>query len=312
MINQLRQFYNDAGELVVSYDPKQKDLYLKATRELGDVATSDGLQHHSPALQKSRNEIQRKYRKNGLILDLFPLPKGIHRNEGNFSAMVLKHFLQAKGFYVLVSEEDYYLMWERGHHYTNDGFKIIKTIFGTKKIEELLRRATKQGGDPDVFAFLDDNPEVSWFIEAKRQNEALTTIQTQNFPHIKDLLCPVEIARIVPLPGEYQGTTTHVPKEKHMKQNTKTTRYKIGKDHEYYERPTTFKHYLLKYRQIENLVIEALSQKAMDFMISWLTDSREKMEKLSDRLDIPLPRKVVVQFEDKITEVKISHERNVD
>ena len=133
MINQLRQFYNDAGELVVSYNPKQEELYQQATRELGDVAISEGLKHHSPELQKSRNEIQRKYRKNGLLLDLFPLPKGIHRNEGNFCAMVLKHFLQAKGFRVLVSEEDYYLMWERGHHYTNDGFKIIKTIFGSIK-----------------------------------------------------------------------------------------------------------------------------------------------------------------------------------
>ena len=212
MINQLRQFYNDAGELVVSYNPKQEELYQQATRELGDVATSEGLKHHSPELQKSRNEIQRKYRKNGLLLDLFPLPKGIHRNEGNFCAMVLKHFLQAKGFHVLVSEEDYYLMWERGHHYTNDGFKIIKTIFGSKKIEELLRRAS-HGGDPDVFAFLDHNPEVSWFIEAKRLKEPTTKKQTQNFPHIKELLCSVEIARIVPSTHEKQEEETITKKQ---------------------------------------------------------------------------------------------------
>lgn len=304
MIDQLSQFYNDAGELIVSYDPAQERLYEEATLVLWEAATSWGLKHHSYELQKKRNEIQREYRKKGLLLDLFALPKGIHKKEGNFSAMVIKHFLQAQGFHVLVSEEDYYLMWERGHHYTNNGFKAIETIFGTKRIEELLRCAP-QGGDPDVFAFLDHNPEQAWFIEAKRQNEAPTKKQVQNLPFIKELLCPVEIARVVPLVDKHQGITTFKRKESGMKQNTKPVRYKIGKYDGYNERPTTFKYYLLNYRRREDIVIEALSQNAFDSMINWLTYGRSQMEELSETLNIPLPQKVAVQFGNNIEEVAL-------
>lgn len=197
MIDQLSQFYKDTGEFVVLYDSKQEKLYRQATHELWETAMSRGLKHHSHELHKARSEIQRKYRRNGLELDIFSLPKGTHKDEGNFSAMVLKHFLQAKGFKALVSEEDYYLMSQRGHHYTNDGFGVINKIFGTNKIEELLRRAPK-GGDPDVFAYLDYDPPMAWFIEAKRENERFTKRQEENFPYIRKLLCPVEIARIVP------------------------------------------------------------------------------------------------------------------
>ena len=173
MINQLSQFYKDTCEFVVFYDPKQEELYRQATHELWGTAMSWGLKHHSYELYKARGEIQRKYRRNGLELDLFSLPKGTHKDEGNFSAMVLKHFLQTKGFQVLVSEEDYYLMSQRGHHYTNDGFGVIKKIFGANKIEDLLRRAP-QGGDPDVFAYIDYDPQMAWFIEAKRENGTWT------------------------------------------------------------------------------------------------------------------------------------------
>jgi hypothetical protein len=197
LIDQLSQFYKDNSEFVVFYDPKQEELYRQATHELWETATSQDLRHHSYGLYKARSEIQRKYRRNGLKLDLFSLPKGTHKDEGNFSSMVLKHFLQTKGFQVLVSEEDYYLMSQRGHHYTNEGFSVIKKIFGANKIEELLRRAPK-GGDPDVFAYIDYDPSKSWFIEVKRENERFTKRQEENFPYIRELLCPVEIARIVP------------------------------------------------------------------------------------------------------------------
>jgi len=198
MISCLKEFYNDVGELVVHYDPGQEGLYLQATRELWEAATSKNLTHHSQELQQVRAEIQQKYGKQGLELDLFSLPKGIHKNEGNFSAMVLKQFLKRNGFQVLVSEEDYYLMWERNHHRTNEGFSVITGIFGTNKIQELLTLAP-QGGDPDVFAFLNHDPAEAWFIEAKRRNERPTKKQIQNFPFLKQLLCPVEIARVQPL-----------------------------------------------------------------------------------------------------------------
>ena len=180
MIDQLSQFYNETGDLIVYYHPKQEELYRQATHELWETAMSQDLKHHSYELHKVHSEIQRKYRRNGLELDLFSLPKGTHKDEGNFSAMVLKHFLQTKGFQVLVSEEDYYLMSQRGHHYINDGFGVIKKIFGANKIEELLRRAPK-GGDPDVFAYIDYGPPMAWFIEAKRKNERFTKRQEENF-----------------------------------------------------------------------------------------------------------------------------------
>lgn len=311
MIKSLSKFYNDSGELVVSYDPGQEELYRQAANELWNAATYRDLKHHSNELRKVRNEIQREYRKKGLILDLFHLCKGIHKGEGNFCAMVLKHFLEANGFKVLVSEEDYYLMWERGNHNKNKGLDVINQIFGTDKINKLLDK-TGQGGDPDVFAFLDHDPTKAWFIEAKRQGEKFTESQKENFPHIEELLSPVEIARIVPLSRESQETATKTPKEKNKKQNRKSIRYKIVKSNGYNERPTAFKYYLLNHRLGEDLAIEALSQEAMDSMINWLTDSREQMEQLSGSLKIPLPRKVKVQFEDEIIEVNLNPERNVD
>ncbi len=313
MIKSLSKFYNDSGELVVSYNPEQEVLYQQAHKELLETAESKGLEHHSPELRKARDEIQKKYQKKGLQLDLFSLPKGIHeKDKGNFCAMALKHFLKAEGFQVLVSEEDYYLMLERKkNRYKNDGYEMIKKIFGSQKISELLDN-TKNGGDPDVFAFLDHDPTMSWFIEAKRPTEGFTRPQKQNFPYIRDLLCPVETARMVRLSGGTQETVAHVPKKKNIKQNRKSIRYRIVTYDEYYERPTAFKHYLRKYRQTENIVVEALSQEAMDSMINWLTDSREQMEQLSGSLKIPLPRKVKVQFEDEIIEVNLNPERNVD
>jgi hypothetical protein len=198
MIRELAQYYDSAGELVVRYDPRQREIYLKATSELWEAATSEGLKHHSAELYKARDEIQKRYRKLGLELDLFPLPKGTHKGEGNVTAMILKRFLKEKGFQVLVSEEDYYLLSERGHHYTNKGYGIISKIFGEYKVERLL--SASQGGDPDIFAYLSAEPKKAWFIEAKRMNEKLTPKQAENFPYIREYLCPVEIARIIPLP----------------------------------------------------------------------------------------------------------------
>ena len=211
MINHLRQFYNADDELVIPYDQEQKELYIEATKELEEAAKY--LMHHSPELRKSRDKIETKYRKKGLQIDLFGLPKGIHRNEGNFSAMVVKRFLKDKGFHVLVSEEDYFLMWQRGHHNTNDGFKIIENIFGAGNIKELLLHASS-GGDPDIFAFLDHNPKRAWFIEAKREGEGFTKTQDMNFPLIEEFLRQkVEIARIIPSPQKNQEKNPIIKKQ---------------------------------------------------------------------------------------------------
>ena len=200
MINQLSEFYNDTGELVVSYDPRQEELYKKASSELWKEADSWGLKHHSYELEKRRDEVQGKYRKEGLELDLFSLCKGTSKGGGynNFSAMVVKHFLTSKKFHVLSSSEDFALVFDRGTRHLTKGFGIISKIFGKEKVEELLQKAPKNGGEPDLFVYLDDDPNNAWFVEAKRKNESLTPTQKHNFPFIRDLLCPIEIARIVP------------------------------------------------------------------------------------------------------------------
>ncbi|MEZ4550759.1 MAG: hypothetical protein R2874_09860 [Desulfobacterales bacterium] len=169
---------------------------MEAIRETEEAAKY--LMHHSPELRKSRDKIETKYRKKGLQIDLFGLPKGIHRNEGNFSAMVVKRFLKDKGFHVLVSEEDYFLMWRRGHHNTNDGFKIIENIFGAGNIKELLLHASS-GGDPDIFAFLDHNP-AAWFIEAKRGARVYKDTGHELSTYRGIFASKVEIARIIPSP----------------------------------------------------------------------------------------------------------------
>jgi hypothetical protein len=80
----------------------------------------------------------------------------------------------------------------------------------------------------------------------------------------------------------------------------------IGSDG-HYERPTAFTYYLKNYRLRDNLVIKALSRDAMDSMINWLTSNRKQMEQLSDKYNMPLPRKVLVQFENEVKEIKIPH-----
>jgi len=85
----------------------------------------------------------------------------------------------------------------------------------------------------------------------------------------------------------------------------KSTSYKIGFIKRC-ERPAAFKRFLLDYRRNENLVIEALSQKAMDDMIKWLKSNKDAMDKLSDKHDMPLPRKIPVRFEEKLDEVIIT------
>ncbi len=226
MIPELAQYY-EGDELVVKYDTIQMEIYLRATQELWEIETSQDLKHHSYELIKARDQIQEKYRKIGLEIDLFPLPKGTHKGEGNVAAMLLKDFLQKKGFQVLVSEEDFYLLSDRGHHYTNKGYNIINNIFGETKVKELLK-ATQMGGDPDIFAYLALEPKKTWFIEAKRPGEKLTQKQEVNFPLIRKYLCPVEIARLVPSSGIHKLVRTKLMTDKNKARDNR--KYSITKN----------------------------------------------------------------------------------
>jgi hypothetical protein len=90
-----------------------------------------------------------------------------------------------------------------------------------------------------------------------------------------------------------------------MKHTGKPTRYMIGSDG-CYERPTAFTYYLKSYRLRDNLAIKAQSRSAMQSMLDWLNSSKEQMEDKSDSCNIPLPRRVLVQFENEIKEINIS------
>jgi len=196
MIKQLSKFYDNAGEIVVPYDESQEELYKKAMKELVKESKSLGYKHHSYETEKLRAKIQSEYAEEGLKVDLI---SNNNSNWSNFAAMVVKRFLTRKGFHVLASSEDFNLILDRGTRYDSVGFSIICKIFGAKKVEELMRKAKRNGGEPDLFVYLDHSPNSAWFVEVKRKNEPLTSAQVENFPFIRDLLCPIEIARIVRL-----------------------------------------------------------------------------------------------------------------
>lgn len=195
MIEQLRECYNSGGEIVVPYNENQEQIYKKAMKELKEKAKH--FQHHKDEIEELRDKIQRRNEKEeGLGIDLMSCCK--NPRWYNFAAMVVKRFLTNKGFRVLTSSEDFNLILDRGTRYDTKGFTIITKILGEKRVEELMRKAQRNGGEPDLFVYLDYNPNNVWFVEAKRDGEGLTSAQIENFPFIRDLLCPIEIARIVP------------------------------------------------------------------------------------------------------------------
>ena len=200
MIKRLSEFDKHVGELVVTYDSTQEELYKKASGELRKEADDWGLKHRSYELGKARDAIQNKYEKEGLQIPIYSFCKGINSGGGNnnFAAMVVKHFLTTNKFRVLASSEDFALIFDRGKRYETQGFGIISKIFGEKKVGELLKKAPRNGGEPDLFVYLDHDPKNACFVEVKRTNERLYPAQRENFPLITDLLCPIVIARIVP------------------------------------------------------------------------------------------------------------------
>ena len=198
MIERLRKYYTKSGELFLDYDIRQEEIYRKAMDELTKEATERNYNQHTPEIKKLRDKIQTKFRmKEGLELDLMSCCK--NPNWKNSSAMIVKHWFKNQGFNVLVSDEDYNLLFERRNRYRSDGFNVICKIFGQDKVEELLEKAPQNGGDPDLFIYLNPSPKTSWFVEVKKMipNECLTPLQRKHFPLITDSLCPVEIARIV-------------------------------------------------------------------------------------------------------------------
>lgn len=200
MIKQLREFDTNTGELLVVYDPMQEALYRKASNELWKEADSRNMKPRSHDLERTRDKIQRQYRREGLEIPIYSICQGIQKGGGNnnFAAMVVKQFLMTQKFQVLSSSEEFALLFDRGKRDETDGFRIICRIFGEERVKELMTKAPRNGGEPDLFVYFDHDPKNAWFVEAKRKDESLTPSQKQNFPLIERSLCPIVIARIVP------------------------------------------------------------------------------------------------------------------
>lgn len=195
MIENLKPFYR-GNRIEIEDEATQHALYAEAHKKLRELKSSRNLRIHTPELLQLRNEIQTEYRAKGLLLDLYHIPVGIHSTNGNYYAMVLKHFLQKNGLTVLVSEEDYSLFGERRNKEDNHGLRTLREIFGTKIDSVLERNPRIQGGDPDVFAFSAKDPSHAWFVEAKGPNDAIRKNQEKMFRIIEETLCPVEVAWI--------------------------------------------------------------------------------------------------------------------
>jgi len=195
MIEQLREFYDKAGEIVAPYEEDQKELYDKANKEFVEESNNLGLKHHTPEFVELRDRIWKKYKGKGLKVDFIGCN---NPNWSNFSSVAAKHFLTGKGFHVLVTGEDFALLLDRETRRYSEGFKIICDIFGEMKVKELLDKVASNGGEPDLFVYLDQDPNNAWFVEVKKRGERLTRTQMKHFPLIQNILCPVEILRLVP------------------------------------------------------------------------------------------------------------------
>ncbi|MCX8044351.1 MAG: hypothetical protein N3B18_09525 [Desulfobacterota bacterium] len=124
---------------------------------------------------------------------------GIHKLGGNFAAMVSRKYYEDKGYFVLTG--GYYLIrGYRNERESHPGFKYLKSIFGDKKVYDLISEAKRiglRGGDPDLFIHSKDKSEI-FFVEAKDIGDMISENQKKAFPLIEKYLCKVFIAEIRP------------------------------------------------------------------------------------------------------------------
>lgn len=194
MIELLREFY-EAGEIVAPYEKDQEELYAKARKEFAEESKKRGLKHHTDEFKELRDTIGEKYKIKGLKVDFIACNNPEWQN---FSPAAAKRFLIDKGFDVLVTEEDFSLLLDPQRKHDTKGYKIICDIFGEIKVKELMAKAVENGGEPDLFVYLTKDPNNAWFVEVKKRGERLTPAQEKHFPLIRNILCPVEILRLVP------------------------------------------------------------------------------------------------------------------
>jgi hypothetical protein len=115
--------------------------------------------------------------------------------------MVARHHYEKQGYLV---EDDFCLIRKPIQKEINEGFRVIREIFGEPKVRKVIReseralfaRGMRRGGDPDLFVFRKDYSE-SFFVEAKEPPDKLRPNQKIVIPIIMRYLCPVILANII-------------------------------------------------------------------------------------------------------------------
>jgi hypothetical protein len=155
-------------ELVINYDPKQKELYFGNPEEC-------------------------KYPQ-------WDKPWGIHATGKNFPVMVARRFFEDEKYEVLVSgaqHNGYALIRYKKKRVEFPGFGIICNLFGKKCIDDVIREAEGigiKGGDPDMFIYKKGTKE-QYFVEVK-EDDRLNENQKKLILILERYLCPVLIIRV--------------------------------------------------------------------------------------------------------------------
>lgn len=205
---------NAQAELVVLYDPEQREKY-----EAQDLTSV----YHSAQYQ-------------------YPIAlwHGIYRR-GRFPEVAVRAALMAIGFSALISDPEmpsdggfmltHYSGKRRARH---PAFVRMFSWFEEEQVAELNRQcdALKKrlsgnagGGDPDLFVYSSDGDR--FFVEVKDHDELIKT-QRATFPKIAKILgCDVLVARVRPLSGAIPGdgmTLVSRPANKSLKRYAATNR----------------------------------------------------------------------------------------
>ncbi len=200
------------NEIMIEYKKGQKELYLEAVETLREKSEEKRYDHRTDEQKELASQISQKYREKGLQCDISCLAKGIW-SKGNFNVMLVKKYMENRGFHVYLSEINYLLTayGPQLRETTDENIKAncqkLAEVFGTDKIRELINEFVKErklkgqaasGGEPAIFACKNENtknPECC-FLSPKSPSQKITDAQSTGFRVIKKHLCPVIIARV--------------------------------------------------------------------------------------------------------------------
>lgn len=148
--------------------------------------------------------IQKRYYKSGDSKCIYPQwgkKNSIRKAGGNFPAMVARYHFEKAGYKVV---DDYCLIRKPNQRSENAGYNLLCKIFGPTTVHEVIclseallcTKDVRRGGDPDLFVYKTDFSDC-FFVEAKEPPDKLRISQKIVMYFIRNLMCPVYIAKIV-------------------------------------------------------------------------------------------------------------------